>query len=107
MPTRQITQVADCYLVASEFAIQRDTPSEEEDYDTKYRTKTSFQLERAENGGCSILGKEYRALMQRLQGLEDAFEMDEPMEMDEAMETATGFREYAEIWAVFQSEGKL
>ncbi len=35
--------------------------------------------------------KEYRALMQRLQDLEDA------LELDEAVDTAAGFREYAEI----------
>ena len=35
--------------------------------------------------------KEYRALMQRLQDLEGA------LELDEAVETATGFREYAEF----------
>ncbi len=45
--------------------------------------------------------KEYRALMQRLQDLEDA------LELDEAVETATGFREYTEIRAELQSEGKL
>lgn len=45
--------------------------------------------------------KEYRALMQRLQDLEDA------LELDEAVETATGFREYAEIRTELQSEGKL
>ena len=45
--------------------------------------------------------KEYRALMQRLQDLEDA------LELDEAVETATDFREYTEIRAELQSEGKL
>ena len=45
--------------------------------------------------------KEYRALMQRLQDLEDA------LELDEAVETATGFREYTEIRAELQCEGKL
>ena len=41
--------------------------------------------------------KEYRALMQRLQDLEDA------LELDEAVETAAGFREYTEIRAELQS----
>ena len=45
--------------------------------------------------------KEYRALMQRLQDLEDAFELDE------AVETAIDFRENAEIRAELQKEGKL
>ena len=45
--------------------------------------------------------KEYRALMQRLQDLEDA------LELDEAVETATDFREYTEIRTELQSEGKL
>jgi len=45
--------------------------------------------------------KEYRALMQRLQDLEDA------LELDEAVDTATGFREYAEIRAELQNDGKL
>lgn len=45
--------------------------------------------------------KEYRALMQRLQDLEDA------LALDEAVETATDFREYTEIRAELQSEGKL
>lgn len=45
--------------------------------------------------------KEYCALMQRLQDLEDA------LALDEAVETATGFREYADIRRELQSEGKL
>lgn len=45
--------------------------------------------------------KDYRALMQRLQDLEDA------LELDEAVETATDFREYTEIRAELQNEGKL
>jgi hypothetical protein len=45
--------------------------------------------------------KDYRALMQRLQDLEDA------LALDEAVETATDFREYTEIRAELQSEGKL
>ena len=45
--------------------------------------------------------KDYRALMQRLQDLEDA------LALDEAVETATGFREYTEIRTELQSEGKL
>ena len=45
--------------------------------------------------------KEYHALMQRLQDLEDA------LELDEAVEAATGFREYAEIRAELQKDGKL
>ena len=45
--------------------------------------------------------KEFRALMQRLQDLEDA------LELDEAVETATGVREYAEIRTELQNEGKL
>ena len=35
--------------------------------------------------------KDYRALMQRLEDLEDA------LDLDRAVETATGFREYSEI----------
>ena len=45
--------------------------------------------------------KDYRALMQRLQDLEDA------LELDEAVETAIGFREYTDIRAELQNEGKL
>lgn len=45
--------------------------------------------------------KEYRALMQRLQDLEDA------LELEEAVEKATGFREYAEIRTELQHGGKL
>ncbi len=40
--------------------------------------------------------KDYRALMQRLQDLEDA------LDLDRAVETATGFREYSEIRAELQ-----
>lgn len=35
--------------------------------------------------------KDYRALMQRLEDLEDA------LDLDRVVETATGFREYSEI----------
>lgn len=37
--------------------------------------------------------KDYRVLMQRLQDLEDA------LDLDRAVESATGFREYSEIRA--------
>ncbi len=37
--------------------------------------------------------KDYRALMQRLEDLEDA------LDLNQAVETATGFREYSEIRA--------
>ena len=40
--------------------------------------------------------KDYRALMQRLEDLEDA------LDLDRAVETATGFREYSEIRAELQ-----
>ncbi len=40
-----------------------------------------------------LLIKDYRALMQRLQDLEDA------LDLDRAVETATGFRPYTEIRA--------
>ena len=40
--------------------------------------------------------KDYRALMQRLEDLEDA------LDLDWAVETATGFREYSEIRAGLQ-----
>ncbi len=40
--------------------------------------------------------KDYRALMQRLQDLEDA------LDLDHAVETATGFRPYTEIRAELQ-----
>ena len=40
--------------------------------------------------------KDYRALMQRLQDLEDA------LDLDRAVETATGFRPYMEIRAGLQ-----
>ena len=40
--------------------------------------------------------KDYRALMQRLQDLEDA------LDLDHAVETATGFRAYTEIRAGLQ-----
>ena len=45
--------------------------------------------------------KDYRSLMQRLEDLEDA------LDLDEAVETATGFREYTEIRAELRKEGKL
>ena len=45
--------------------------------------------------------KDYRALMQWLQDLEDA------LDLDRAVETATSFREYAEIRAELKKEGKL
>ena len=45
--------------------------------------------------------KDYRSLMQRLEDLEDA------LDLDEAVETATGFREYTEIRAELQKEGNL
>ncbi len=37
--------------------------------------------------------KDYRVLMQRLEDLEDA------LDLDQAVETATGFREYSELRA--------
>ena len=40
--------------------------------------------------------KDYRALMQRLQDLEDA------LDLDRAVETATGFRAYSEIRSELQ-----
>ena len=45
--------------------------------------------------------KDYRSLMQRLEDLEDA------LDLDEAVDTATGFREYTEIRAELRKEGKL
>jgi len=45
--------------------------------------------------------KDYRLLLQRLEDLEDA------LDLDEAVETATDFREYSEIRAELQKEGKL
>ena len=45
--------------------------------------------------------KDYRVLMQRLEDLEDA------LDLDRAVETATGFREYTEIQAEMKKEGKL
>jgi PHD/YefM family antitoxin component YafN of YafNO toxin-antitoxin module len=45
--------------------------------------------------------KDYRSLMQRLEDLEDA------LDLDQAVETATDFREYGEIRAELQKEGKL
>ena len=45
--------------------------------------------------------KDYRSLMQRLEDLEDA------LDLDEAVETATGFREYTEIRTELRKEGKL
>ena len=44
--------------------------------------------------------KDYHRLLQRLEDLEDA------LELDEAVETATGFRDYSEIRAELQREGK-
>lgn len=41
--------------------------------------------------GAVLSMKDYRALMQRLEDLEDT------LELDRAVETATGFRDYAEI----------
>lgn len=40
--------------------------------------------------------KDYRALMQRIEDLEDA------LDLDQAVETAKGFREYSEIRAELQ-----
>ena len=45
--------------------------------------------------------RDYRLLMQRLEELEDA------LDLDEAVETATDFRKYDEIRAELQEEGKL
>ena len=45
--------------------------------------------------------KDYRSLMQRLEDLEDA------LDLDEAVETAPGFREYTEIREELRKEGKL
>ena len=45
--------------------------------------------------------KDYRSLMQRLEDLEDA------LDLDEAVETATDFREYSEIRAELKKEGRL
>ena len=45
--------------------------------------------------------KDYRMLIQRLEDLEDA------LDLDEAAETATSFREYAEIREELQKDGKL
>ena len=45
--------------------------------------------------------EDYRSLMQRLQDLEDA------LDLDRAVETATDFREYTEIQAEMKKEGKL
>ena len=45
--------------------------------------------------------KDYRLLMQRLEDLEDA------LDLDEAAGTATDFREYSEIRSELQKEGKL
>ena len=41
--------------------------------------------------GAVLSMKDYRALMRRLEDLEDT------LELDSAVETATGFRDYAEI----------
>lgn len=45
--------------------------------------------------------KDYRLLMQRLEDLEDA------LDLDEAVETATNFREYSEIRSELQKAGTL
>ena len=45
--------------------------------------------------------KDYQRLLQRLEDLEDA------LELDDAVETATGFRDYNEIRAELQREGKI
>ena len=49
--------------------------------------------------GAVLSMKDYRALMQRLEDLEDA------VELDRAVETATGFRDYGdvrkELWTRF------
>ena len=45
--------------------------------------------------------KDYRALIQRLEDLEDA------LDLDRAVETATGFRPYTEIREELKKEGKL
>ena len=44
---------------------------------------------------------DYRSLIQRIQELEDA------LDLDRAVETATDFREYAEIRAELKKEGKF
>ncbi len=49
--------------------------------------------------------KDYRPLMQRLQDLCQDYE--DALELEQAVETATDFREYAEIRVELQKDGKL
>ena len=64
--------------------------------------KPKYLVNEKERKTAAVLSmKEYRALIQRLQDLEDA------LALDETVETATGFREYAEIRTELQNEGKL
>jgi hypothetical protein len=44
---------------------------------------------------------DYRKLMQRLEELEDA------LDLDETVEAATGFRDYDEIRSELQQEGRI
>ena len=57
--------------------------------------KTSFVL--------SI--SDYGPLIQRLKDMHQ--EIEDALELDQAVETATGFREYAEIREELQRDGKL
>ena len=45
--------------------------------------------------------RDYRKLLQRLEELEDA------LDLDEAVESAKGFRDYNEIRAELQKEGRI
>lgn len=52
-----------------------------------------------------LTAEDYRPLLQRLQDLRQ--DLEDALELDQAVETATNFREYAEVRAELQNEGKL
>ncbi len=59
--------------------------------------KPKYVVDEKERKTAVVLSiKDYRVLMQRLEDLEDA------LDLDQAVETATGFREYSEIRAELQ-----
>ncbi len=61
--------------------------------------------EKRRNPASVLTVKDYRPLLQRLQEIRQDYE--DALELEQAIETATDFREYAEIRAELQSEGKL
>ena len=61
--------------------------------------------EKGRKTGATLSMKDYRPLMQRLQDIRQ--DIEDALELEQAVETATGFREYSEIRAEIQKDGKL